>query len=304
MNFLSVDIGGSKNKFTIFNENMKIYDIFENTGIGSATDSDEDIPAFSDMLYKIKEQYKIFAISVNLGGKNKNQISLMIKNCFKDISYTISRESEGGAALAFGEMTNSQAILFAGTGTIAIAKDCLGNVKISGGWGMNIGDGGSGYAIGLEAIRRSLLALDASGELSPLQREITGLNSPIMPSDDASFICELRDNVRKNIFPLERSHIASFTKTVTKYAEAGEADALSIMHDAGEEMGMLMAKIAAPPMEGMTRLAVAGGLVNCKKFWQESFEKTVKENSSISEFVYDADGVTKGTMQMAINLKK
>jgi hypothetical protein len=47
------------------------------------------------------------------------------------------------------------------------------------------------------------------------------------------------------------------------------------------------------------KVAVSGGLVNCLAYWQENFEKTVKENCTSRDFVYDINGVMLGTKSLA-----
>lgn len=298
--FLAIDIGGTKTKYVVFDEQLRELEELDTVGFGLAVDSAEDIPKLREVLSYLAGKYCIQSVGINLGGKNKEQIRIIAESCFPGTPVCVCRESEGTASVAFGRSCRAQAVLLAGTGTIAIAFDEKGKQIISGGWGMNIGDGGSGYYIGLEAIKRSLQALDGTEPLTALQKEITGLEVPIAAVEDVSRICQLRDEVRGRIFPLERKRVAAFAKIVTEHCEAQETDALEIMADAGREMGHLAADCVKKllPYE-VTTLAVSGGLVQCKAYWAPEFEKTVKTLSSVQEFTYKTDGVLLGTKLLA-----
>jgi glucosamine kinase len=63
------------------------------------------------------------------------------------------------------------AILIVGTGSAGLAV--IGGRRINaGGWGADVGDEGSGMAIGRAAIRRSIWALEGMGELTPLAEAV------------------------------------------------------------------------------------------------------------------------------------
>ena len=300
MEYLAIDIGGSKTRMVVFDKTNPEIEAYDTIGVGLAVDSEDDIPEFRSAVTRLAEKYNICSVAVNLGGKNKGQIAKIIKECLPQARVCVFRESEGTASLEFGKLFGADAVLLAGTGAIAVAKNPDGSSIVCGGWGMNISDAGSGYYIGLEAIKQSLSALDKQEPLTELQKEITGLVSPISPMVDIADICALRDTVRGNIGSLDRKNIASFCKTVVKHCKRKEPDALKIMRNAGDHLGLLVADcvLKLSPYE-TERVAVSGGLVNCLEFWQESFEKVVKENCSAKEFIYDTNGVLLGTKAIA-----
>jgi N-acetylglucosamine kinase-like BadF-type ATPase len=68
-------------------------------------------------------------------------------------------------------------VLIAGTGSVAIARKKNGDIVKVGGWGRLLGDEGSGYWIGLQAIKQYCKAVDANenqGELSKRVEEVLG----------------------------------------------------------------------------------------------------------------------------------
>ena len=155
LHFLAIDIGGSKTKLAVFDENLKQIRIDTAPGFALSFESNEDMPELKKAVLDIVKDFEICSVAVNLGGKNKNQVYRAVKECIPQSAVSIFRESEGIASIYLAKHYGAECVLLAGTGTIVTAFDAEGRIIIAGGWGMNIGDGGSGYYIGLEAVKRS-----------------------------------------------------------------------------------------------------------------------------------------------------
>jgi N-acetylglucosamine kinase-like BadF-type ATPase len=72
-------------------------------------------------------------------------------------------------------------LLAAGTGSVCIVRDPEGELQQIGGWGYLLGDDGSGYAAGREAMRAALRAEEARAEPTPLTNRLLafyGLRCP------------------------------------------------------------------------------------------------------------------------------
>ena len=296
--YLAVDSGGSKTNIICFDKSG-FSETVSIKGLGISFESDDELPELSSAVSPLAQKYDIRSAAVNLGGKNKRQFYNCLKSCLGDTPVSVFRESEGDAALAFGESVGASIVLMAGTGTITAGRAPDGKRIIGGGWGMNIGDGGSGYDIGLSAVRAALIALDKSDALTPLQRELTGLSSPISAVQDAAEICRMRDDVRSRLFPIERKRIAAYSKTVAQHCERGEADALAIMADAGKKMAELVADGLSKLPGAKPAVGVAGGLVACAKYWQDAFENTFKARFPDASFIYERDGLIRGVKLLA-----
>jgi N-acetylglucosamine kinase-like BadF-type ATPase len=65
-------------------------------------------------------------------------------------------------------------LLIAGTGSITLARDQQGTSYRVGGWGRDIGDEGSGFRLGAEALRRVMQAFDGRGEPTGLEEVVLG----------------------------------------------------------------------------------------------------------------------------------
>jgi N-acetylglucosamine kinase-like BadF-type ATPase len=115
-------------------------------------------------------------------------------------------------------------LIVAGTGSNVIGRCSNGTSMTVGGWGPLLGDEGSGYWIGLEALRAGLRAHDPRVD-SCLLVEIMAF-------------WKLRDLgelvAMGNQHP--RPNFAELTKVVTNCASRGDALAMSVLERAGEEL--------------------------------------------------------------------
>ncbi len=84
-------------------------------------------------------------------------------------SVTVDTDAYAAYLGAFGGEDGAILILGTGAGGLAVVKGRRLNV---GGWGADIGDDGSGMAIGRLAIRKSLWALEGMAPLTPLAGDI------------------------------------------------------------------------------------------------------------------------------------
>ena len=138
------------------------------------------------------------------------------------------------AAFAGGEGI----VVIAGTGSNAIGRAAGGELFGAGGWGPVLGDEGSGYWIGLEAIRAALRAQDrigVGGGATCLLREIElewGLGS----------VAELvaMANQRSGAGPPD---FAALAPVVARCAEAGDVLATGVLERAGEELAELVSVV-------------------------------------------------------------
>jgi len=300
-NLLIADIGGTNTRLRISDIDGNILYESVQDGIASATDSTSPLPTLEKQLAKMPDPNTIGAISINLGGRNTEQIKLCFRKFFPDVPLKIFRESEGAAAYALGEEYGAPIVLMAGTGAIAVGKSENGFV-ITGGWGANIGDDGSGYDIGLQAIRMSLRSLDNTEALSPLTKYLCCCEEPIYATTDPTLYRDKRDQAREQLYPFDRQSIASLTKIVADFAEKGDATALDIFKYAGEKLAELILLTKKKLTGEIPAIVVTGGLIHSRKFWSPYFESTIRSILPNVKIHYVPDGLLKGTTSIAKDL--
>ena len=112
----------------------------------------------------------------------------------------------------------------AGTGTNTIGRAPDGSRECAGGWSSRLGDQGSGYWIGLHAIRRALTAYDREEPQQVLQRvgEIWG-------TPTIELLIELGDSTPGPDF-------AALAPAINELAEAGDPVAIEVLQQAAADL--------------------------------------------------------------------
>ncbi|MFM7554573.1 MAG: BadF/BadG/BcrA/BcrD ATPase family protein, partial [Verrucomicrobiota bacterium] len=85
------------------------------------------------------------------------------------------------ASLDASEPYDARMILLSGTGSCCFGRDLRGRTAKAGGWGHQLGDQGSGYAIGYAGLREAIAHLEHTGRTGPLARRLlkaTGTADP------------------------------------------------------------------------------------------------------------------------------
>lgn len=142
-------------------------------------------------------------------------------------------------------------VLVAGSGSIAYARDAAGVVWRVGGLGWQMGDEGSGYAIGRAALSAVGKGADGRGPATALAQTIaaqagtTSLDDLVTWTDAA-----------------DRRAVASLARLVCEAADAGDAVARTIIDDAARELcAHVRALLQRCDDDAPVRVAFAGRLI-------------------------------------------
>lgn len=143
-------------------------------------------------------------------------------------------------------------LLIAGTGSIAWGRAEDGREGRVGGWGHHIGDEGSGYAIGLEALRRVARHVDG-------RAPETVLLDAVLEHLEADRV----EEVVPWAHDASKGEIAALARAVVRASREGDAVAGEIVAEAVEELEghVLTILQRLGPWEEPPGLALAGGLL-------------------------------------------
>ncbi len=184
-----------------------------------------------------------------------------------------TRDAEDDLPLLYGGSTPSpweNAItLIAGTGSIALAHRSDGHSARAGGWGYLLGDAGSGFWIGLSALKLICVRHDRGEALTSLDRELLDKLQLKEPTQLITWIYQST---------VPRSQIAQLAPTILRY-RAEDEDAARIGKETGEAWKELVATAAKRTglYDGFG-LALAGGIPNhCPDLVDEFVERLRKE---------------------------
>jgi N-acetylglucosamine kinase-like BadF-type ATPase len=156
-------------------------------------------------------------------------------------------------ALVAGNGDEPGVVLIAGTGSIAYGVNSAGYAARAGGWGYVLGDEGSGYWIGRQALAAVVRDADGRGphtELTPLVLEHFNLSRV--------------DGLVREVYDrgLQRQAVAQIGVVVEKARAAGDIVAGEILKQAGEELTRAAASVISRlEMRGLSfGTVLAGGM--------------------------------------------
>ena len=200
--------------------------------------------------------------------------------------------SDARSALAGATGCKPGVVVIAGTGSIAYGMNNAGAEARAGGWGWRLGDEGSGYTIGNNAVIAALRAYDGSGPTTILLELILD-KLGLSDADDIIDWAYSKDR--------QPRHFAEFVPLVKKAEREGDRVAAEIMFDAGAELGRVtQAVIKRLNLRGGFPVACCGGVFLQPNRYNVAFEKTVRQVAGSCAFIEPLFSPTVGSGLLAL----
>ena len=143
-------------------------------------------------------------------------------------------------------------LLLSGTGSIALARGADGSRLRVGGWGLHLGDEGSGYRIGMSALRSIARSEDGRGVSTDLRDPVLKVLGLAGPADLIKWIATAR-----------KADVASLVPLICEVAETGDHAATTVIEKAVDQLvrhvRTLMRRLE--PWPATPEVALAGGLL-------------------------------------------
>ena len=179
--------------------------------------------------------------------------------------------SDAAAALAGATGCKPGVVVIAGTGSIAYGESNQGQAARAGGWGWRLGDEGSGYTIGRNAIMAALRAHDGRAPDTALRDMI--LNHLSMGAVEE--IIDWMYNPGR-----EPRDVAYLVPLVREAEAAGDEAAKLVMAEAGSELGHVAnAVIRRLGLSGEFPVALNGGVFKQPSVYIMAFEEVVRREA-------------------------
>jgi len=162
----------------------------------------------------------------------------------------VTTDAEAALHDAFG--TGPGLLLASGTGSIAWGRAPDGRTARAGGWGALLGDEGSGYALGLAALRAAARAHDGRGPATPLVGAVLRATGAPAPEDLIAWSAAA-----------SKAEIAALAPTTLDAARQGDPVALELLRAAAAELATHVAALhrRLGPWTEPPPLALAGRLL-------------------------------------------
>ncbi len=255
--FLGVDGGGSKTLAVIVDAQG------QERGRGSAGSSNYSAVSLEHALSQLKlavEQaaqqarctLPLAAAWLGMAGVDRPEDTALLLPHLQVLAGTIRLTNDAELLLSALDQAVGVALI-AGTGSIALGRDTHGATTRAGGWGHILGDEGSGYAIGQQALQAAARAADGRGPATTLLARILqhwGLQRP--------------DDLFEQVYHrAEKADIARLSTLVFAAAQAGDTLASKITQHAAEELALAALTVCRVLdfSGGPVPLALGGGLL-------------------------------------------
>lgn len=185
--------------------------------------------------------------------------------------------SDAASALAGATGLKPGVVVIAGTGSIVYGENHAGEHARAGGWGWRLGDEGSGYTIGSNAIMAALRAHDG--------RDLeTALTAKIL---DYLSLGSIEDIVDWVYSPgREPRDIAHLVPLVREAEAEGDETARRVIAGAGAELGLVaVAVIKRLGFRGEFPLSLNGGVFKQPSIYIMTFEEVVRSEAPNCIFI-------------------
>jgi glucosamine kinase len=157
-------------------------------------------------------------------------------------------------ALAGANGERRGVLVLAGTGSVAYGVNDAGESIQVGGWGYLIGDEGSGYAIGLEALRTITRQADETHPYqSVIYKQVMEALALSQPKDLIAWLYRGESRTRE---------IAGLAAVVLDAAKEGDARAVEILDTAADDLRRLAETVIRRLAMPEAKIAFAGGLLS------------------------------------------
>src|SRR6267154_428428 len=232
MHVIGIDAGCTKTVCLLADERGAI--VAESRGPGANLHAAGEL-AVEKVLHEVMEQaigdrsIVPAAICLGIAGVDREDEAQIVRAIMRRIGYKsrVLVVNDALIALVAGAHDEPGVVIVAGTGSIVYGRNAAGEAARAGGWGHMIGDEGSGYWIGREALAAVMRAADGRGPA-------TGLSDDILAYFQVTDVSRLPRIVYDREVP--RVSVAEVGPIVQRATELGDAVATRILERAAEEL--------------------------------------------------------------------
>jgi N-acetylglucosamine kinase-like BadF-type ATPase len=198
---------------------------------------------------------QISGIGVGVAGAGEAHLQKWLHDVVKELlpQTQIVTSSDMEIALVGANGARQGVLILAGTGSVAMGVNDAGRMVRGGGWGYLLGDEGSGYWLGIQALQAIVRAFDG-------REEPTTLTSQLLDALDLPTETDILPWLYRNNTP--HSHdVARLAPLVIEAAENGDAVAGKIVEAAAQELALLGKTVMRRLESQAPKIAFAGGLL-------------------------------------------
>ncbi len=206
------------------------------------------------------------------------------------VARTVDIVHDAEPLLADVDRSMAAVALIAGTGSFAFGRAADGRTVRVGGWGPMLGDEGSAYWMGLEALRCFAQVIDGRAEGTTMYERLV---NALAMGDQTDFV--------SRVGTMDRQSIAALAKLVDQSADDGDLQANAIcLAAAGHLMEIVSAvvnRLTLPPTE--FALVVTGGVLLNRSVVSRLFQDQLVTSGMAPSSIRFCDDPAWGAVQLA-----
>lgn len=199
--------------------------------------------------------------------------------------------------LESGSESKNKIIIIAGAGSNCFGINEDGKQAGASGWDFILADEGSGYSVGLKALKAIVKAYDGRGEK-------TLLSKTILEELNLNEIPDLIKWAYGRLFPKDK--ISALAETVSNTAKMGDKVSIDILAEEAEEAVISVTTVADRLgfKDKAFDLVLVGGLFKCKEYFKNILINRLRENFPKIKSMPLVGNPAGGAIKMAIERLK
>ncbi len=203
---------------------------------------------------------------------------------------SIGTDVEAAHRAALGDETG--VLVLAGTGSVAWGRGPDGRVARRGGLGPVLDDRGSGFDLGLQALRSCVGALDGIQPSTLLTRRVLNALGPVDARSLAGWIGALNRR---------RKQIASLSVAVMDAWRGGDTEARTFVENGATELARLACAVAEELALTSPTIALAGGVLDGARDYAELVKSRIANSAPTAVFVENTLPPIAGAVLIALD---
>lgn len=298
MHVLGIDAGGTKTVCLLADERGRI--VSEGRGPGANLHASGEL-AVEKVLHEVMETaigdraIAPSAICLGIAGVDRKDDARTVRAIMRRIGHQsrVLVVNDALVALVAGARDSPGIVIVAGTGSIVYGRNANFDAARAGGWGHIIGDEGSGYWIGREALAAIMRAVDGRGPATRLVEDVL-----------AHFAIEDTSELPPIVYDREwpRASVAALGPIVQSASQRGDAVATRILERAAEELVTAAGSVAEQlEMRGDAfPFVLAGGVFRVVPWLAEELSRRLVEVAPRSDVRLLDEEPARGAVELAL----
>jgi N-acetylglucosamine kinase-like BadF-type ATPase len=297
---LGIDAGGTKTVCQLATDAGDVVTETRGPGANLARAGEADVErTLEDVIARARGDRDVAAICVGMASVDRPAEAALMRAMLDRIAPRAKTLVVNDALIALeaGAPGGAGIVLLAGTGSIAYGRDTNGHAARAGGWGYVLGDEGSGYWLGRQALRSVMRAADGRGRPTTLTRLVLE-HYGISRSQD------LVQQIYGDGGGADPTAIAALSTLVQRAAGDGDVVALLLIETSAMDLTSLASSVAMRLGLRECAIVLAGGVLRAMPLLQTAVTTQLRHTMpAATTRLLDAEPAT-GAVRLAAALTR